>query len=79
MLAYHDYLNHLNIIRKAAMAAADPEILIKLSLQTYKNTIRIGAETFQLKPNGRLFLIAFGKASAAMSRAVLRILNRPPA
>ena len=67
MLAHHEHLNHLNLIRNAAMAAADPEILINRILQAHRNTIRIGEETFRQGANGRLFLIAFGKASVTLA------------
>ena len=75
MLTHHDHLDHMLAIRQAVMAAADPEILIDRILHFQGNTIRIGEKKFQMKRKGRVFLIAFGKASAAMSRAVLRILK----
>ncbi len=75
MLTYHDHLDHMLSIRQAVMAAADPETLIDRKLYLQDNTIRIGDMKLHLKANSRIFLIAFGKASAAMSRAVLRILK----
>ncbi len=75
MLTHQDHLNHMLAIRQAVMAAADPETLIDRKLHIQENTILIGDVKLHLKANSRIFLIAFGKASAAMSRAVLRILN----
>jgi len=75
MLMYHDHLDHMLTIRQAVMAAANPEALIDRILHLQENTIRIGDVELHLKATSRLFLIAFGKASAAMSRAVLRILK----
>ncbi len=76
MLKYRHYLTHLETIRNTAMAAADPELLLRRKLSVHKDTLQIDDLTLRRKAKMRIFLVAFGKASPAMSRAAARILDR---
>jgi glycerate 2-kinase len=77
MLRHRDHLAHLTSIRSAAMAAADPAALIRHKLSLHNDTLQIDDMTIRRKPIARIFLVAFGKASPAMSRAAVRILDWP--
>jgi hydroxypyruvate reductase len=77
MLKYRDHLAHLKSIRSAAMAVADPDALIRRKLSLCDDALQIDDLTIRRNSIDRFFLVAFGKASPAMSRAVVRILDRP--
>jgi glycerate 2-kinase len=59
-------------IFRAALAAADPRAAIHRAVQREGNTLRVGARAYDLA-RGRVFVIGFGKASAAMAQAIEEI------
>jgi len=58
----------------AALAAADPAVAVARHLHRQNNTLYVGGETFNLA-NGRIFLIAVGKAAVPMCQTALKILG----
>ncbi len=77
MLRYRDHLAHLDSIRTAAIAAADPDALLRRKLSLHNDTLQIDDLVLRRNATARIFLVAFGKASPAMSRAAVRILDWP--
>ncbi len=59
-------------IFRAALDAADPRVAIHRVVQRDGNTLRVGARAYDLT-RGRVFVIGFGKASAAMAQAIEEI------
>ncbi len=59
-------------IFRAALEAADPRAAIRRAVQREGNRLRVGARTYALT-RGRVFVIGFGKASAAMAQAIEEI------
>ncbi len=74
MSRFADYRAHVQAMASAALAAADPAAAVTRHLHRKNHTLHIGGETFNLT-NGRLFLIAVGKAAVPMAQAVLKILG----
>jgi glycerate-2-kinase len=62
-------------IWRAAIAAVEPERLIRESVVREDNLIRIKGMTFDLAGFEKVFLIAFGKAAGAMAGALVDILG----
>ena len=56
----------------AALDAADPRAAVRRAVQREGSTLRAGGRTYDLA-RGRVFVIGFGKASAAMAQAVEEI------
>jgi glycerate 2-kinase len=75
MLNYRDHLAHLKSIRTAAMAAADPDALLRRKLSLHNDTLQIDDLIIRRNADARIFIVAFGKASPAMSRAAVSILD----
>ncbi|HEX7594452.1 MAG TPA: glycerate kinase [Anaerolineae bacterium] len=59
-------------IFRAALDAADPRVAIHRVVQRDGETLRVGARAYDLT-RGRVFVIGFGKASAAMAQAIEEI------
>lgn len=66
---------HLVHIRKAALDAADSELAVRCNLALSRSALSAGDQTVDLHPEGRILLIAFGKASSYMSRAAAAVLG----
>jgi glycerate 2-kinase len=67
---------HALQIFRAALAAADPQEAVLRHLQFDGWTLTAGRKTYALKNFDRIQVIGAGKASAAMARAVERLLGR---
>ena len=59
-------------IFRAALDAADPRAAVRRAVQRDGDTLRVGAGAYDLS-RGRVFVIGFGKAGAAMAQAVEEI------
>ncbi len=59
-------------IYRAALDAADPRAAIHRAVQREGDTLQVGAQSYDLA-RGRVFVVGFGKASAAMAQAVEEI------
>ncbi len=62
-------------IFRAALAAANPRDAVARAMQRNGNTLHIAERTYDLTPIERVFVIGFGKASAAMAQAAETILG----
>lgn len=60
-------------ILDAALKAADPYLAVRNAVEVEGNVLRVFGEKFEIR--GRVYLLAFGKAACAMSRAVLDALG----
>ncbi len=72
---FRDHVTHLTKIRESALNAADPKLAIARNLSLHGSTLIAGAREIQIQPITRIFLVAMGKASAAMSLAALDVLG----
>jgi glycerate 2-kinase len=61
-------------IYRAALDAADPRAAIHRAVQREGDTLQVGAQSYDLA-RGRMFVVGFGKASAAMAQAVEEICD----
>ncbi len=62
-------------IFKAAVEAVNPSVLIRNQVRWNKPDLIINDHSTQVRPNGRIFIMGAGKASALMARAVEDILE----
>lgn len=69
------FLNDAEAIWRAAIAAVEPERLVRESVVREDNLVRIKGTTFDLAGFEKVFLVAFGKAAAAMAGALAAILG----
>ena len=60
-------------ILDAALKAADPYLAVRNAVEVEGNILRIFGEEFEMR--GSVYLLAFGKAACAMSRAVADLLG----
>ncbi len=67
---------HARQIFKSALRAADPEQAILRHLRLEDHTLVAGRRRYRLSQFNRIQVIGAGKASAAMARAVERVLGR---
>lgn len=67
---------HALLIFRAALAASDPEKAVLRHIDFDGRTLRAGRRRYALSRFDRIRVIGAGKASAAMARAVERILGR---
>jgi len=72
---YSAHRDHLNTIRRAIHAAADPAQAMERTLAVAPGQLLAGERSFPLKPTNALYLIAFGKASSAMTQAAINTLG----
>lgn len=72
---FSDRIHHLDLIRRAALAAANPAEAVKANLALGKDELRAGPHRFALDPKGRVLLLGIGKAALAMSLAASDILG----
>jgi glycerate 2-kinase len=63
----------LHTILEEGLRAADPERAVSESLRLEQGALRVCGRRFALK--GRVYVLAFGKASVGMARAVERLLK----
>jgi len=69
------FLSDSEAIWRAAIAAVEPERLVRESVVREGDIVRIKGTTFDLAGIEKIFLIAFGKAAGAMSGALAAILG----
>lgn len=62
-------------IFRSAVAAVDPERLVRQSMRLRGARLTVGSRTYDLNALDRILVIGAGKASAAMARAVENILG----
>ena len=60
---------------QAALAAVDPWRLVRESVERQGDIVRIGGRAFDLAAYGRVFVVSFGKAAAAMGEALAEVLD----
>jgi glycerate 2-kinase len=66
---------HLKLIRQAALDAADAELAVHRNLELLPDALSVGRKRIDLHPEGRIRMIAIGKASRSMSRAAEAVLG----
>ena len=62
-------------IFRASLAAADPNKAIACAVTLSGNTLKVGPKTYRLDQFDRIVVLGAGKASAAMAKALERILG----
>ena len=72
---YTDHIAHLAEIRESALIAADPKLAVTRNLSLHGSTLIAGTREIQIQPTTRIFLVAVGKASPAMSLAAVEVLG----
>jgi len=72
---FDDHKKHLQQISLQALKAADAHRAVRKHLRLSNEGIEAGTHTIGLKPGARIFLVAFGKAAPAMTRATVEILQ----
>jgi glycerate-2-kinase len=70
-----DLRHHLERIQKTALESADAELAVRRNLLLSSGGMSIGEKTIELHPEGRILLIAFGKASSNMAAAAAAVLE----
>lgn len=73
-LHFDDYHIHIEQILEAALEAADPARAVRRNLQRSGNQIHAGPYRYR-RGQGRIFLIATGKAALPMGQAALSLLG----
>jgi glycerate-2-kinase len=73
--AWSGWRRHLRRLHAAALDAADPRRAVARALRADAATIAAGTARARLAPEGRLWLIAIGKASLGMARGALDRLD----
>lgn len=73
---FRHHRQHLTAIRRAALAAADPAACMQRSLQVVDSALHVAGRRLCLGPDSRIYVVALGKASVAMSTAAAEILGR---
>jgi glycerate 2-kinase len=72
---YRDFRHHVAEIKRAALAAAEPASCVRKNLRLEGDVLHAGPHRHELRPGARIFLVAFGKAAQAMSRAAVDVLG----
>ncbi len=72
---YADHTEHLDQIRARVLHAADPAAAVARNLRLENGTLHAGDRRIRLDPDGRVLLVAVGKAAPAMSEAAARALG----
>lgn len=70
-LRFLDHRQHLAKLRSSAMRVADPARAVALHLQLEGDLLSAGDHQVRLHPSGQIYLVAIGKAAAAMTRAAV--------
>jgi hydroxypyruvate reductase/glycerate 2-kinase len=65
-------------ILKSAIEAVEPSVAVKRALTRDKNTLLVGTRSYDLENFHNIYVIAFGKASVPMSKALEEILHDLP-
>ena len=72
---FADHKKHLNQIFLQALDAADAHRAVRKHLRLSREGLEAGPHIIGLKPGARIYLVAFGKAAPAMTRAAVVILK----
>jgi glycerate 2-kinase len=72
---FRHHRQHLSAIQRAALAAADPGACLKRSLRLAEDSLCVAGTPFPLESDGRIYVVAVGKASVAMCAAAAEILG----
>jgi len=72
---FDDHMKHLRQLTLRALEAADAHRAVLKHLHLSREGIEAGTHIIGLKPGARIFLVAFGKAAPAMTRAAEEILH----
>ena len=72
---FADHKKHLNQIFLQALDAADAHRAVRKHLRLSRKGLEAGPHIIGLKPGARIYLVAFGKAAPAMTRAAVVILQ----
>ena len=72
---FEDHKDHLRKIMLQALGAADPHAAVQRFLCLSQEGITAGTYLLDLKPEARVYLVAFGKAAPAMTNAAVEILQ----
>jgi hydroxypyruvate reductase len=67
--------SHMTAIQKAVLAAADPSAAVRRHLSLKGGILRVGDHRVELQKDGKIFVIAIGKAAPAMASAVSALLK----
>lgn len=67
-LGFKDHLEHMQALRQAALRAADPAAAVSRNLNCRGKQLTVGERVIGLGGGARVFLIALGKASVAMTQ-----------
>lgn len=70
-----DLRDHLAVLHRAAMKAADPAAAVANALRIGEGGLFAGGREFPLHPGTRIWTIAFGKAAPAMAGAAIAQLG----
>lgn len=73
-LHFARYHIHIEQILQAALEAADPALAVRRNLRREGNRIRAGSYSYR-RGQGRIYLIATGKAALTMGKAALAVLG----
>ncbi|WP_321420555.1 glycerate kinase [uncultured Methanomethylovorans sp.] len=65
-------------ILKSAIEAVEPSVAVKRALTRDKNTLQVGNRSYDLDKYQKIYVIAFGKASVPMAKALEEILYDLP-
>jgi glycerate 2-kinase len=65
-------------ILKSAIEAVEPSVAVKRALARDKNTLQVGNRSYDLDQYQKIYVIAFGKASVPMAKALEEILYDLP-
>jgi len=68
--------SHMTALRKAALAAADASAAVRQHLSLESQVLHAGDHRIDLHPNGKIYVIAIGKAAPAMASASSALLKR---
>ncbi len=66
----------MTAIQKAVLAAADASKAVRRHLSLDGDALQVGEHRVQLEPDGKIFVIAIGKAAPSMASATSALLSR---
>ncbi len=73
---YSKRKSHMTAIQKAVLVAADASAAVRRHLSLEGGTLQVGDHRVELQQDGRIFVIAIGKAAPAMASAASALLSR---
>ncbi len=76
MTDYTKRKGHMTAIQKAVLAAADASKAVRRHLSLDGDALQVGKHRVQLEPDGKIFVIAIGKAAPSMASATSALLSR---